>query len=67
MSTDTLVTEAAEMSLACYEAGRLPDFIAEMSVRIDLAGGGDLLDEWARKRVKRQRIRRRWYARNRAR
>jgi hypothetical protein len=60
--TSTLLADVAEV---IHETGRLPDALDELAVRADLIGAGPLLDTWAKKRVKRQRLRRRWHTRNR--
>jgi hypothetical protein len=63
VTTERLIEDTVTRALACYETGVLPDALDELAIRADLAGAGPLLDEWARKRVKRQRFRRRWLAR----
>jgi len=55
----------ADVAQVAHEQGQLPDALDELAVRADLIGAGDLVDQWAHKRVKRQRARRRWYQRNR--
>lgn len=58
----TILADAAER---VHATGQLADALDELAVRCDRIGAGPLLDSWARKRVKRQRQRRRWLARNR--
>jgi len=58
-------TTLADVAELAHEAGQLPDALDELAVRADLIGAGPILDQWARKRVKRQRARRRWLARRR--
>lgn len=55
-AVDTFVVSG----LLAHQLDVLPDALDELAVRADLAGAGPLIDQWAAKRVKRQRARRRW-------
>lgn len=55
-----IVADVAELA---HEQGDLPDALDELAVRCDLIGAGPILDQWAHKRVRRQRARRRWLRR----
>jgi hypothetical protein len=50
----------AEAGTIAHELGVLPDALDELSVRADLVGAGPIIDAWVRRRIRRQRIRRRW-------
>ncbi len=50
----------ADLGELAHEQGQLPDALDELALRADLIGAGPLLDQWARKRIRRQRSRRRW-------
>jgi hypothetical protein len=61
-----IATVLADTAQLAHEQGQLPDALDELAVRCDLIGAGDLVDQWAHKRVnRRRRARRRWYQRNR--
>jgi hypothetical protein len=40
-----VVNGFAELGVMAYEDGILPDALAELSIRLDLAGAGPLLDQ----------------------
>jgi hypothetical protein len=47
-ATTTAVDMFAEVGVIAFRQGALTDALHELTVRVDLAGGGDLLAEFAR-------------------